>query len=361
MPDAPVHRRSLPAPTRSGPAGSAPARLAPTRRGLFVLAAGLAAGAALTACGSDGPAAADGPGTAGGTGTGTDTDTVGTTGTPRTVRHARGESTVPPRARRVVVLDTDALDSAVTLGLIPVGATTVAAGAPLPAYLPAERLTGVKAVGVIGSPQLEVIAGLHPDLILGNQVRDDKRYDELSRIAPTVLSRTTGPAWKENVRLHAEALGRQAEAAAAEQAYRAKAAELVAALGGPEKAAALKVGMVRFLAGAPTRLYLNDTFIGSILLDVGLGRPANQDKPGFSLDISPEQVDQAAADVIFYSVYGDPAKSDQARIVGGTLWNGLDAVRGGRVHQVDDNLWMLGIGYTGAGLILDRMRHDLVG
>ncbi|WP_043465934.1 iron-siderophore ABC transporter substrate-binding protein, partial [Kitasatospora sp. MBT66] len=237
----------------------------------------------------------------------------------------------------------------------------VAAGAPLSAYLPAERLTGVKAVGVIGSPQLEVIAGLRPDLVLGSQVRDDKRYDELSKIAPTVLSRTTGPAWKENVRLHAEALGRQPEAAAAEQAYRAKAAELVAALGGPEKAAALKVGMARFVAGAPTRLYLNDTFVGSILTDLGLGRPANQNKSGFALEISPEQVDQAAADVIFYSVYGDPAKSDHARIVGGTLWNGLDAVRNGRVHQVDDNLWMLGIGYTGAGLILDRMRRDLVG
>ncbi|MFB7377312.1 ABC transporter substrate-binding protein [Kitasatospora purpeofusca] len=350
MPDAPAHRRSLP--------GPAPARPAPTRRGLFALAAGLAAGVALTACGSDGPAAADGSGPTGAAG---GSGSTGTTGTPRTVRHARGESTVPPRATRVVVLDTDALDSAVTLGITPVGATTVAAGAPLSTYLPAERLTGVKAVGVIGSPQLEVIAGLRPDLVLGNQVRDDKRYDELSKIAPTVLSRTTGPAWKENVRLHAEALGRQPEAAAAEQAYRAKAAELVAALGGPEKAAALKVGMARFVAGAPTRLYLNDTFVGSILTDVGLGRPANQNKSGFALEISPEQVDQAAADVIFYSVYGDPAKSDHARIVGGALWNGLDAVRNGKVHQVDDNLWMLGIGYTGAGLILDEMRRDLVG
>ncbi|MFJ8433285.1 ABC transporter substrate-binding protein [Kitasatospora sp. NPDC094019] len=351
MPDAPAHRRSLPT----------PARLAPSRRGLFALAAGLAAGAALTACGSDGPAAAGGSDTTGTTGAAGTTGSAGTEGTPRVVRHARGESTVPPRAARVVVLDTDALDSAVTLGLTPVGATTVAAGAPLSAYLPAERLAGVRTVGVIGSPQLEVIAGLHPDLVLGNQVRDDKRYDELSKIAPTVLSRTTGPAWKENVRLHAEALGRQAEAAAAEQAYRAKAAELVTALGGPERAAALKVEMARFLAGAPTRLYLNDTFVGSILTDLGVGRPANQNKSGFALEISPEQVDQAAADVIFYSVYGDPAKSDQDRILGGTLWKSLDAVRNGKVHQVDDNLWMLGIGYTGAGLILDQIRRDLVG
>ncbi|MFE7558686.1 ABC transporter substrate-binding protein [Kitasatospora sp. NPDC057500] len=316
-----------------------------TRRRLLTLTAGLACGLGLTACGSGGPAK------------------TGASNAPdgRVVRHARGESTVPARAGRVVVLDTDALDSAVTLGITPVGATTVAAGAPLSAYLPAERLAGTRTVGTIGAPDLEAVAALRPDVILGNQVRDDKRYDELSKIAPTVLSRTTGPAWKENVRLHAEALGRQSEAATAEQAYRAKLADLVTALGGKEKAVALKVEMARFLAGAPTRLYLNDTFIGSVLTDLGVGRPANQNKPGFSIEISPEQVDQAAADVIFYSVYGDATKSDQPRIVDGTLWKSLDAVRNGKVYQVDDNLWMLGIGYTGAGLILDQIRHHLAG
>ncbi|MFJ2862253.1 ABC transporter substrate-binding protein [Kitasatospora sp. NPDC087314] len=324
-----------------------------SRRAALGLAAGLAPGLALAACGSnsagrsagsaDGRSGADGSGRAGA----------------RTVRHARGESTVPARATRVVTLDTDALDSVVTLGLTPVGATTVTEGAPFPGYLPADRLAGTKAVGAIGQPNLEAIAALRPDLILSNQVRDDKRYDELSKIAPTVLSKTTGPTWKENVRLHAEATGRQTEAEAADAAHRAKARDLVTALGGPTKAAATRVEMARFLAGGPTRLYLNDTFVGSLFKDLGLGRPANQDKPGFSVEISPEQVDQAAADVIFYSVYGDAAKSDHGKITDGALWKNLDAVRNGRVFQVDDNLWMLGIGYTGAALILDQIRKDL--
>ncbi|MFJ4592989.1 MULTISPECIES: ABC transporter substrate-binding protein [unclassified Kitasatospora] len=330
-----------------------------SRRAALGLAAGLTPGLALAACGPNSPAPSAGstgatgdPGAPGGSG--------GSSGAgPRTVRHARGESTVPARATRVVALDTDALDSVVTLGLTPVGATTVTEGAPFPAYLPAERLATTKAVGAIGQPNLEAIAALRPDLILSNQVRDDKRYDELTKIAPTVLSKTTGPTWKENVRLHAEAMGRQAEAEAADAAYRTKARDLVTALGGPAKAAATRVEMARFLAGAPTRLYLNDTFVGSLFKDLGLGRPANQDKPGFSVEISPEQVDQAAADVIFYSVYGDAAKSDQGRITDGALWKSLDAVRTGRVFRVDDSLWMLGIGYTGAGLILDQIRKHL--
>ncbi|MFF4814130.1 ABC transporter substrate-binding protein [Kitasatospora sp. NPDC001309] len=321
-----------------------PDRRTLSRRTALGLAAGLAPGLALAACGADSPTPGGSPTGSGGT---------------RTVQHARGTSTVPDRAARVVALDTDALDSVVTLGLSPVGATTVSEGAPFPGYLPAERLAGTKAVGAIGQPNLEAIAALRPDLILSNQVRDDKRYDQLSRIAPTVLSRTTGPTWKENVRLHAEAMGRAAEAEPADAAYRTKVRDLVTALGGPTKAAATRVEMARFLAGAPTRLYLDDTFVGSLFKDLGLGRPANQGKPGFSLEISPEQVDQAAADVIFYSVYGDAAKSDRARITEGALWKNIDAVRTGRVYQVDDSLWMLGIGYTGAGLILDQIRKDL--
>ncbi|MFD7986493.1 ABC transporter substrate-binding protein [Kitasatospora indigofera] len=316
------------------------------RRTATAVTLALAGTLALGGCGATAPT-----GTAGGE--------AATGGGAHVVRHARGESTVPARPARVVVLDTDSLDSAITLGVTPVGATTTAAGAPFPGYLPAERLKDVKPVGTIGSPNLEAIAALRPDLILSSQARDDKRYEDLAKIAPTVLTKTTGPAWQENFRLHAEALGRQNEARSAEVGYRAKAEALVAALGGPEKAKGLKVEMARFLAGSPTRLYLNDTFIGSVLHDLGLGRPANQDRTGFSLEISPEQVDQAAADVIFWSTYGDAARSDQAKITGGALWKNLDAVRNNRTFQVDDNLWMLGIGYTGAGLILDQIQRDL--
>ncbi|WP_308284388.1 hypothetical protein [Pseudonocardia oceani] len=37
-------------------------------------------------------------------------------------------------------------------------------------------------------------------------------YDQLSLIAPTVLTETTGAAWKENLALHARALGQEEQA-----------------------------------------------------------------------------------------------------------------------------------------------------
>ena len=277
----------------------------------------------------------------------------------RTVTTVMGDVQVPGNPQRGVVLDTDALDSAVTLGVTPVGATTAFADAPLSTYLPEDKVAGVKQVGLIGQPNLEAIAALKPDLILSNKVRDEKNYTALTAIAPTVLTETTGPAWRENFELHADALGKKDEAKKVVTDYETRVGETAEALGGAEKAKATKVGFVRFIEGADTRLYLNDTFVGSIFADLGVGRPANQDTTGFSLDISPEQVDKANADVIFYSTYGSPEAAKETGITGGPLWKKLDAVKNGKVFKVDDTLWMLGIGYTGAGVILDEIQKDL--
>ncbi|MDX3850323.1 iron-siderophore ABC transporter substrate-binding protein [Streptomyces sp. AK02-01A] len=313
-------------------------------RHLSVAATATAFAVTLTACGGDADTSAD--------------RTSGASAATHTVATVMGEVKVGAAPKRVVVLDTDALDSAVTLGITPVGATTVADKAPFSTYLPADKLKGIKPVGLIAEPSLEAIAALKPDLILSSKVRDEKNYRALSAIAPTVFSGTTGPSWRENFELHADALGRKNEAAKAVTNYEAHVKRLTEALGGAAAAKKTKVGFVRFVEGADTRLYLNDTFVGSVLKDLQVGRPANQDTTGFSLDVSPEQIDKADADVIFYSTYGDARKSQETATTAGPLWKNLDAVKKGMAFKVDDNLWMLGIGYTGAGEILDAIEKS---
>lgn len=276
-----------------------------------------------------------------------------------TVTTAMGEVEVFDSPKRVVVLDTDALDSALTLGVTPVGAVTAEAGAPMSTYLPEDKLKGIKPVGLIMEPNLEAIDGLNPDLIISSKARDEKSYKELSKIAPTVFTETTGPDWRKNFELHADVLGKKEEAKKVAADYDKHVTEVTEALGGVDKAAKTKVGFVRFVEGADTRLYMNDTFVGSILKDLKAGRPANVDKTGFSLDISPERISEGNSDVIFYSTYGDPAKAKETSVTGGKLWKNLDAVKNKKAFKVDDSLWMLGIGYTGAGQILDEMKKDL--
>ncbi|UCM88709.1 ABC transporter substrate-binding protein [Streptomyces marincola] len=309
----------------------------------------LTAALVLAACGSD---------DSGGAGDGGPADGEGAT---RTVETAMGPVEVPERPERVVVLDTAELDSAITLGVTPVGAVRTDTGTMFLDYLPQDRLEGIENVGVIAQPDLEAIHELDPDLILGSKVRDEQRYDELSQIAPTVFTENVGAPWQENFLLHAEALGASAEAEEVVARYEARAAEVTEAVGGPEAAARTEVSMVRFIEGGNTRLYGEENFIGTILSDVGLGRPAVVDEAedGFAVEVSPEQVDRADADIVFYTSYGAPDASGEEAAVGGPLWEGLSAVREGRAFRVDDQLWFLGIGYTAAGHILDELETHL--
>ena len=76
---------------------------------------------------------------------------------------------------------------------------------------------------------------------------------------------------------------------------------------GPDKPT---VSMVRYMPGR-LRLYAKASFIGTILDDVGLPRPKNQQVEDLAVEISPEKIDDADADWIFTGVYGDPKKTER--------------------------------------------------
>ncbi|TGB00031.1 iron-siderophore ABC transporter substrate-binding protein [Streptomyces sp. MZ04] len=315
------------------------------RRALAAGALVLSGALALSACGSSDSS---------------DKDSAGS-GKTHVVKTAMGDVKVPVAPERVVVLDTAELDSAITLGVQPVGATHVEASKGFPSYLPKDKVSGIKDVGEMLNPNMEAIAALHPDVILTSKIRHGAKYDQLKQIAPTVMTENTGYPWKENFQVHADALGKQAEAKKAVADYDAHAKKVTTAVGGPEKARATEVNVVRFVEGADIRIYGERTYIATLLKDVGLGRApiSAKAKDGFSYDVSPEKIDLADTDVIFQATYGDPRKAKQTQTTGSGLWKNMKAVKSGNVHTVEDELWIQGIGYTAANKILDEMQADL--
>ncbi|MFJ5674515.1 ABC transporter substrate-binding protein [Streptomyces sp. NPDC093097] len=277
------------------------------------------------------------------------------------VRTAMGEVRVPDAPKRVVVLDTAELDSALTLGVTPVGATRSDVASGFLDYLPQDTLAGVKDVGRIGAPNLEAVAALKPDLILTNKVRDGQRYAELSKIAPTVMTESTGYPWKQNFAVHAAALNKIPEAQRTVAAYAAHAERVTRSLGGPATVRALRTNVVRFVEGADTRVYGCQSYIGTVLDDIGTGPTSVVDdaRDGLMVEVSPEQITKADANIVFYATYGSPEKSKEAQITTGPLWKNLRAVRDGRSLRVDDQLWIQGIGYTAADKVLDEIQQRL--
>ncbi|MEU6976455.1 iron-siderophore ABC transporter substrate-binding protein [Streptomyces sp. NPDC046371] len=273
---------------------------------------------------------------------------------PRTLTHALGKTEIPAAPKRVIVLDVGELDNVVSLGVKPVGYAPSEGDDGIPGYLKKDA-GSPKSIGTINNLNLEAIANLQPDLILGSQLRAADKYDELSKIAPTVFSIRPGFTWKENYLLNAAALDKSAEAKTKLDAYETKARKLGTDLGADKPT----VSMVRYLPGK-IRLYAKASFIGTILEDAGLPRPANQQVDDLAVEVSPEKIDQADGDWIFTGVYGDPKATKRDTAQANPLWKNLKAVKAGQAKDVPDETWYLGLGVTAANSVLDDLRADLV-
>jgi iron complex transport system substrate-binding protein len=265
-----------------------------------------------------------------------------------------GSTEIPAEPQRVVVLDTDKIDTALSLGVTPIGAAR-AGETDLPTYL--GDLSGVEVVGTVSEPDLEAIEGLEPDLILGSKFRQEAFYDELNAIAPTVFTEMVGVTWKENFLLDGDALGKGDEAKELLDAYETRASEFGASLGDP---AAIEVSIVRFMPDE-IRYYGPEGFSGIVVGDTGLARPELQmlaDAEDKRIGtVSAEEIDALGGDVIFYCGYGDDGAAQLAEITDGALWQAIPAVQDGKAYQVDDQVWMTGIGVTAAGMILDDLEQ----
>ena len=267
---------------------------------------------------------------------------------PRVIRHASGTTEVKAKPTKVLPLDSGELDAVVQLGLKPIGYLDYNP-ALMPPHL-VSALQGVKTVGTLAEPNLEAVASLAPELMLTTLIRHEKIADRLKAIAPTIFGVSTGVVWKQNFALYAKGLGREVEADQAVRAYEERLKKLNAALPNPRPT----VSVVRVLNNN-LRYYQRANYSGTILTDLGFRRPPSQNVDDFALlNQSLETLGQSAdADLIVLSPAEGTEGGFYKEMLASPLWQNLPAVKRGAVLVVLDDVWMAGIGYRSAELILD--------
>ena len=269
----------------------------------------------------------------------------------REITHAMGVTDVPDNPQRIVVLTNEGTEALLAIGVIPVGAVESWNGDPWYPYL-MPMMGEATLLGAEGAVNLELIAALEPDLILGSKVRQEAVYEQLSAIAPTVMTETLGGVWRDNLAVYADAVGKSAEAELALAAFDGRIAAIHDALG---EAVTEQISLVRF-SPARTRMYLKESFCGAILEAIGFARPAAQDKDAFAEDLTKERIPELAADRIFYFSPGVNDAEGEANLtdwLAEPLWLDLEAVRAGRTYRVDDSVWIAGGGIYAANAVLD--------
>ncbi|QMV01601.1 ABC transporter substrate-binding protein [Devosia sp. D6-9] len=274
----------------------------------------------------------------------------------REVTHAMGVTEVPDAPKRVVILTNEGTEALLHLGVVPVGAAQSWDGNPWYDHLKAQ-LAETTALGTESAINLELIAALEPDLILGTKVRQEKIYDQLSAIAPTVFTETIGGEWQGNYQFYADTLGLSDKGKADLAAFADKTNRLRDALGDQVND---QISLIRFSPGR-TRIYYRNTFAGVILDQVGFKRPPAQDKMEFADQVTKERIPEMGGDRIYYFSADDD--NDEARVnlsewIEDPLWLSLDAVKAGKAFRVSELFWNTGGGIYCAEIMLDQLAEN---
>ncbi|WRP05988.1 iron-siderophore ABC transporter substrate-binding protein [Rossellomorea aquimaris] len=269
-----------------------------------------------------------------------------------TVEHAMGTTEIEGTPKKVVILTNEGTEALLSMDVTPVGAVQSWTGDPWYDHI-ADDMKDVEVVGTESELNMEAIAKLQPDLIIGNKMRQEEQYNQLKDIAPTVMAETLRGNWKENFELYAKAVNKEEKGQEVLTQYDQRIEDLKGKLGDKLNQ---EVSMVRFLAG-DVRIYHKDSFSGVILDQLGFARPEGQDVDDFAeKGVTKERIPAMDGDVLFYFTYetGDGEANKLAEEwLNDPLFQNLEVAKQDKVYEVSDAIWNTAGGVMAANAMLD--------
>ena len=274
-----------------------------------------------------------------------------------TVTDVRGEVEIPETPERIVDLSGNS-DILSILGYKVVGTANSDAYdyTKFPTYLE-ETLKGAEILGysMQDTMDIEAVMNLNPDLIVISTVQE-KMYDQLSEIAPTVMIQLEALNWKDDVKAFAKVFNKEDVANKWLADYEGKAKEA----GDKIKAEYGKnTTYLSFLASGGQFFIFDGAGFGSVLYeDMGLAKPEGMPEQS---DISlPVVTYEGLASIKSDYIFLISTPEDLKQLESNAIWNSLPAVKEGKVVVLESSPYF-NQGYSSIGrqLLVDEIGEML--
>lgn len=270
-----------------------------------------------------------------------------------TVKDAKGEFTLDKTPSRVVALEYSFVDALAQVGVSPVG---VADDNKVDRILPQvrEKIAAWQSVGTRSQPSLEVIASLKPDLIIADPSRHTAVFEELKKIAPTVMFDSRHESYQENLETAqkiGDLVGKSAEMKAKINEHNDYIANIAKNLGVQGKKASFGTSREDKF-----NIQNNNGYVGSFLTTLGFA-PTKLNSDQAFVEINLEQLVMEKPEYLFIAHYRD--ESIARKWEAEPLWKAIPAVKANHVYSVDSDMWARGRGLE-ASKIMAKQIEDFV-
>lgn len=270
-----------------------------------------------------------------------------------TVTDVRGDVEIPAEPQRIVDLSGNS-DILSVLGYKVVGTANSDAYdyTKFPSYLE-ETLSGAEILGysMQDTMDVEAVMNLNPDLIVISTVQE-KMYDALSEIAPTVMIQLEALNWKDDVKAFAKLFNKEDVANEWLANYEAKAKEAgekIKAEYGEDTT------YLSFLASGGQFFIFDGAGFGDVLYnDMGLAKPEGMPE---QTDISlPVVTYEGLAAIKADHIFAIATDEDLAQLEANSIWNNLPAVKNGNVVILESSPYFnQGYSCIGREILVDEI------
>ena len=270
-----------------------------------------------------------------------------------TVKDAKGEFTLDKTPSRVVALEYSFVDALAQVGVSPVG---VADDNKVDRILPQvrEKIAAWQSVGTRSQPSLEVIASLKPDLIIADPSRHTAVFEELKKIAPTVMFDSRHESYQENLETAqkiGDLVGKSSEMKAKINEHNDYIANIAKNLGVQGKKASFSTSREDKF-----NIQNDNGYVGSFLTTLGFA-PTKLNSDQAFVEINLEQLVMEKPEYLFIAHYRD--ESIARKWEAEPLWKAIPAVKANHVYSVDSDMWARGRGLE-ASKIMAKQIEDFV-
>ena len=266
-----------------------------------------------------------------------------------TVKDAKGEFTLDKTPSRVVALEYSFVDALAQVGVSPVG---VADDNKVDRILPQvrEKIAAWQSVGTRSQPSLEVIASLKPDLIIADPSRHTAVFEELKKIAPTVMFDSRHESYQENLETAqkiGDLVGKSAEMKAKINEHNDYIANIAKNLGVQGKKASFGTSREDKF-----NIQNDNGYVGSFLTTLGFA-PTKLNSDQAFVEINLEQLVMEKPEYLFIAHYRD--ESIARKWEAEPLWKAIPAVKANQVYSVDADMWARGRGLEASKIMAKQI------